>query len=69
VDGFDQDEAGGEGDEGQEVGFRLLASQGDASETLELADRLLDAGACLIERLGEEGRSAAGGAFVRDGRL
>lgn len=66
MDGFDQAEASGEGDEGEEVRLRLLAAQGDALEALELADGLLDAGAAPVERLGEEARPVLGGALVRD---
>jgi hypothetical protein len=45
VDGFDQDERAGEGDEGGVVFCGLLAAERDALEALELADGLLDAGA------------------------
>ena len=44
VDGFDQDERAGEGNEGSEVLGGLLAAQGDAFEAFELADGLFDAG-------------------------
>jgi hypothetical protein len=43
VDGFDQDEAEGEGDEGTVIARSLLATKGDALEALEFADGLLDA--------------------------
>ena len=55
VDGFGQDEACDERDEGSEVSLRLLAAQGDALEALELADGLLDTGTPPVERSGEEG--------------
>ena len=42
VDGFDQNEAEGERDEGTVIARGLLA-KGDALETLEFADGLLDA--------------------------
>jgi hypothetical protein len=38
VDGFDQDERGGEGDKGAEVSFGFLAAQGDAFEAFEFSD-------------------------------
>ena len=50
VDGFDQDEGGGECDEGTEVSGRLFAAQGDALEAFELADSLFGAGAGSVER-------------------
>ena len=55
MDGFDQDEGAGEGDEGSVVLRGLLASQCDAFEALELADGLLDAGSAFVEHFGEEG--------------
>ena len=39
----------------REAEFRLVFSRRDALEPLELADRLLDPGARLLKRLGEEG--------------
>ena len=50
VDGFDQDEGGGEGDEGAEVCGRLFAAQSDAFEAFELPDGLFDAGPSPVER-------------------
>jgi hypothetical protein len=44
VDGFDQDEGGGESKEGTEVPGGLLAPQCDAAEAFELSDGLFDAG-------------------------
>ncbi|MGA7454783.1 MAG: hypothetical protein WBW73_27220, partial [Rhodoplanes sp.] len=38
VDGFDQDEAEGERDEGTVIARSLLATKGDALEALEFAD-------------------------------
>ena len=55
VDGFHQDEAAGERDEGGVVLGRFLAAQDEAFEALELAHGLLDAGAVLVEGLGEGG--------------
>jgi hypothetical protein len=52
VDGFDDDEAQSECDEGCEVLVRFLATERKALEALELAHKLLDAGA--IERFWEE---------------
>jgi hypothetical protein len=54
VDGFDQDESGGEGDEGGKVSLCLFASEGDALEALELTDGLLDARPASVESRGEE---------------
>src|SRR3954453_20610505 len=61
VDGFDDDEAKSECDEGPEVLVRFLAAERNALEALELADELLDAGAGAIERLREERWSVPGG--------
>lgn len=60
VDGFDYDEPGGESDEGSEVGCGFLAAEGDPLEALQLADRLLNAGAASVKELGEEGGLLAG---------
>jgi hypothetical protein len=68
VDGFDEDEAECEGDEGGEVLVRLLAAEGDALEALELTDQLLDARPRPVERFREEGRPRLGRGFVRDHR-
>src|SRR5436305_12451574 len=57
VDGFDQDEAEGDGDEGTEVLCCLLASKRDPLEALELADRLFDARPRLVERFREVNRT------------
>src|SRR3954464_12618234 len=51
VDGFDDDEAQSECDEGSEVPVRFLATERNALEALELADEVFDAGAGAIERL------------------
>src|SRR4051812_39038817 len=61
VDGFDEDEAKSECDEGPEVLVRFLAAERNSLEALELADELLDAGAGAIERLREERWSVPGG--------
>ena len=58
MDGFDDDEAKSECDEGPEVLVRFLAAERNSLEALELADELFDAGA--IERLWEEGRPGLG---------
>jgi hypothetical protein len=60
VDGFDDDEAQSECDEGCEVLVRFLATERKALEALELADEVFDAGAGAIERLREEGRLVLG---------
>src|ERR687894_568872 len=68
VDGFDQDGAAGEGDDGGVVLGRPLAAQGDALEALELADGLLDPGAASVKGLGEGGGPVLGIAPAGDGR-
>jgi hypothetical protein len=68
VDGFDQDEAAGERDERGVVLGGFFAPEGNALETLELADGLLDPSAALIEGLGEEGRAIFGIGATRDDR-
>ena len=68
MDGFDEDEAQGECDDGSEGSFGFLAAQGDALEALELSEALLDAGAAPVERLREEGRWVLCIGFERDGR-
>ena len=60
VDGFDEDEAESECDEGAEVLVRFLAAERNALEALELADEVFDAGAGAIERLREERWSVPG---------
>ena len=60
VDGFDDDEAQSECDEGSEVLVRFLATERNALEALELADEVFDAGAGAIERLREERWSVPG---------
>jgi hypothetical protein len=61
VDGFDDDEAKSESDEGSEVPVRFLAAERNSLEALELADEVFDAGAGAIERLREERRPVPGG--------
>src|SRR3954466_6805427 len=68
VDGFDDDEAQSECDEGSEVPVRFLATERNALEALELADEVFDAGAGAIERLREEGRPVLGRCLDRDHR-
>lgn len=53
VDGFDQDEGGGDCDDGPEVSGGFLATQGDAFEAFELSHHLFDAGPPPVARLGE----------------
>src|SRR3954452_7198835 len=60
VDGFDDDEAQSKCDEGSEVLVRLLAAERHPLEALQLAHKLLDAGAGAIERLREERRPVLG---------
>src|SRR3954453_7824166 len=61
VDGFDDDEAKRECDEGSEVPVRFLATERNALGALELAGEVFDAGAGAIERLREERWSVPGG--------
>ena len=68
VDGFDEDEAQGEGDDGSEAAFGLLAAQGDALESLQFSEALLDAGTAPVKRLREEGRPVLRVGFERDSR-
>ncbi|MET3354329.1 UNVERIFIED_ORG: hypothetical protein ABID33_002240 [Xanthobacter viscosus] len=67
MDGFDEDEAQGEGDDGGEAAFGLLAAQGDALEPLQFSKALLDAGTAPVKRLREEGRPVPRVGFERDG--
>jgi hypothetical protein len=60
VDGFDDDKAKSECDEGSEVLVRFLAAERNALEALELADELFDASAGPVERLREEARLVLG---------
>ena len=57
MDGFDQDEAEGERDEGTVIARSLLATKGDALEALEFADGLLDARPRFVEDFREESGS------------
>src|ERR1700730_18339089 len=57
VDGFDQDEAADQGDEGAIVLGGLFAPQSDALEALDLAVGLLDARAAFVQDAWEEFRS------------
>src|SRR3954452_5781503 len=68
VDGFDDDEAQSECDEGSEGPVRFLATERNALEALELADEVFDAGAGAIERLREERRPSLGRCLDRDHR-
>jgi hypothetical protein len=54
VDGFDEDEAEGEGNKRAVVLGCLLAAKRHALEAFELTDELLDAGTSPIERLWKE---------------
>lgn len=66
MDGFHQDECAGEVDEGGVVLGRLLATEREALEPLQLADELLDPGTPLVEQLREEGGLSAGVRAMRD---
>src|SRR3954466_5078462 len=66
VDGFEDDEAKSECDEGCKVLVRFLATERKALEALELAHKLLDTGAGSIECLREEGWPVLGRCLERD---
>src|SRR4051794_36787517 len=68
VDGFDDDKAQSECDEGSEVLVRFLAAERNSLEALELAHKLLDAGTGSIECLREESRPVLGRCLERDHR-
>jgi hypothetical protein len=53
VDGFDQDEGCGKGDEGSEIPFRFFTTQSDPLETFQFPDGLFDARPSPVERFGE----------------
>ena len=54
MDGFDQDEGASESDESAIAVLGFVAAHGDSPEAFQLADRLLDSGACLVEPSWEE---------------
>jgi hypothetical protein len=66
VDGFDQYHGAGKVDEGAIAGAGLVAAHGDTLEAFQLADGLFDAGAQLVERLGEETAPLLGVFATRD---
>ena len=68
VDGFDQDEAEGERDEGTVIARSLLATKGDALEALEFADGLLDARPRFVEDFREESWSVGCSRAMRNDR-
>ena len=68
VDGFDQDEAEGERDEGTVIARSLLATKGDALEALEFADGLLDARPRFVEDFREESGSVGCSRAMRNDR-
>ena len=68
MDGFDEDKSEDEGNKGAVVLGRLLAAEHHALEALELAHKLLNAGAGPIERFREERWSAPGRCLDRDHR-
>jgi hypothetical protein len=53
VDGFDQDESGGESDEGSKVSLCFLATKSNPLETFQLSDSLLNTRPPPVERLGK----------------
>jgi hypothetical protein len=55
VDGFDEDEAEGEGDEGAIVLRRILAAERHALEAFELTTELVETDTSPVERFHEEG--------------
>jgi hypothetical protein len=68
VDGFDQDEAESKRDERAVISLCLLATQRDALEPFEFADRLLDTGAAFVENFRKEGGNAFGVGSIRNCR-
>ena len=68
VDGFDQDEAEGERDEGTVIARSFLATKGDALEALEFADGLLDARPRFVEDFREESGSVGCSRAMRNDR-
>ena len=68
MDGFDQDHAEGERDEGTVIARSLLATKGDALEALEFADGLLDARPRFIEDFREESGSVGCSRAMRNDR-
>src|SRR4051794_18862428 len=60
VDGFDEDEAESQGDDGAVVLGRLLTPQRHTLGPLQLTHKLLEAGAGAIKHLREELRPGAG---------
>jgi hypothetical protein len=54
VDGFDQDKGAGKGDECGVTVCGLVTAHGNPLEAFELADRLLDSGAGLVEQFWKE---------------
>ena len=68
MDGFDDDEAEGECDEGSEVLVGFLAAERNALEALELADELFDAGASPVKGSRNESRPVLGRCLDRDHR-
>jgi hypothetical protein len=68
VDGFDQDECARQCDEGTIISCCLLATQGDALESFELADSLFDTGTSFVEDLRKECGNIFGVGSIRDYR-
>jgi hypothetical protein len=68
VDGFHQDQAVSECDDGAETLCGLFAALGDELEAFQLANCLLDPGTCLVERLGKEARPVFGVRAMRNDR-
>jgi hypothetical protein len=60
VDGFHQDKAAGEGDDGDVTLGCFPAVWGKAFEAFRLADSLLDPGAAVMQAFGKEGRTVLG---------
>jgi hypothetical protein len=68
VDGFDQHKAESKRDERAVILRRLLASNRDTLEALELVDRLFDACPRLVKCFWKEGASASGVAIPSERR-
>ena len=68
VDGFDQDEGASESDECAIAVLGFVAAHGNSLEALQLADRLLDPGAGLVEQSWEETGPVLGVLAIRNDR-
>jgi hypothetical protein len=68
VDGFNQDEGAGKGDECAVAVLGFVTTHGNPLEALQLADGLLDSGTRLVEQSGKELRLVLGVLAIRNNR-